>query len=41
MLAHFSTAPAAAAVRAVTKAPVLTAPNAAVAKLRAMLAASL
>jgi Asp/Glu/hydantoin racemase len=37
MLAHFSTAPAAAAVRAVTTVPVLTAPNAAVAKLRALL----
>jgi hypothetical protein len=37
MLAHFSTAPAAAAVRAVTRVPVFTAPNAAVAKLRALL----
>jgi Asp/Glu/hydantoin racemase len=34
MLAHFSTAPAAAAVRARTSVPVLTAPNAAVAALR-------
>lgn len=39
MLAHFSTAPAADAVRAVAEVPVLTAPNAAVAKLRALLAA--
>jgi Asp/Glu/hydantoin racemase len=37
MLAHFSTAPAAAAVRAVTSVPVLTAPNAAVAALKARL----
>jgi Asp/Glu/hydantoin racemase len=37
MLAHFSTAPAAAAVRAVATVPVLTAPNAAVAALKARL----
>lgn len=37
MLAHFSTTPAAAAVRAVTAIPVLTSPDAAVAKLRRLL----
>ena len=36
MLAHFSTACAAAAVRAVTATPVLTSPGAAVASLRAL-----
>jgi hypothetical protein len=40
MLAHFSTAPAAAAVRDVIRAPVLTSPEAAVAKLRRLIVPS-
>jgi hypothetical protein len=38
LLAHFSTSRAAAAVRAALRCPVLTAPGAAVAKLKGMLA---